>query len=226
MPTTHHPQAAQSRAWAAAGESLAALALFIAGMLFVAYPALRPWSDETTLAGAAAMSSMAWVFSHLFGMVAFVLLSVGLWRLVAGAGSAEDGTRTIRRRAAQFAAGGTALILPYYGGETFGIQAIAARAVADADASLLEVVEAFRLGPVAVALFGAGLLALAVAGVMLIRSTWQPGRLRRLGGLLAGSGLVLYLPQFFATPGLRIAHGVLLGAGLALLAVQAWRSKG
>ncbi|NEB06440.1 hypothetical protein G3I78_46570, partial [Streptomyces sp. SID13726] len=36
-------------------------------------------------------------------------------------------------------------------------------------------------------------------------------------------GLVLLLPQFWGDPGLRVAHGVLLGAGCALLAVVALR---
>jgi hypothetical protein len=37
--------------------------------------------------------------------------------------------------------------------------------------------------------------------------------------------MVLFLPQFFAGPELRIAHGVLLGAGCVLLAVDAARAR-
>jgi hypothetical protein len=37
--------------------------------------------------------------------------------------------------------------------------------------------------------------------------------------------MVGFLPQFFAAPELRIAHGVLLGLGLLLLAARARRSE-
>ena len=45
-------------------------ALAAAGVLFLAYPALRPWHDESTVAGAtASMSSTAWVAAHFFAML-------------------------------------------------------------------------------------------------------------------------------------------------------------
>lgn len=36
--------------------------------------------------------------------------------------------------------------------------------------------------------------------------------------------MVLFLPQFFLSPALRIAHGVLLGVGCVLLAVAVRRT--
>ena len=51
-----------------------AIALAAAGLLFLAYPALRPWHDEGTVAGAtASMSSPAWVTAHFFAMLGFIL---------------------------------------------------------------------------------------------------------------------------------------------------------
>jgi hypothetical protein len=38
-------------------------------------------------------------------------------------------------------------------------------------------------------------------------------------------GLALFLPQFYLPPAARIAHGVLIGIGLAILAVSLWRTK-
>jgi hypothetical protein len=39
-----------------------AVALAVAGVLFLAYPALRPWHDEGTVAGVtASMNSAVWV---------------------------------------------------------------------------------------------------------------------------------------------------------------------
>src|SRR5579863_3724840 len=59
-----------------------AAALAAAGLLFLAYPALRPWHDEGTVAGASAsMSSPAWVFAHFFAMLAFILRPRGLLAL-------------------------------------------------------------------------------------------------------------------------------------------------
>ena len=71
--------------------------------------------------------------------------------------------------------------------------------------------------PVARGVFVAGLVALAVAGVLLaVRE-----------GVVAlpfALGMVAFLPQFFAGPEVRIAHGVLLGVGLLHLAWRASRS--
>lgn len=196
---------------------LGATALAVAGALFFAYPALRPYADESTLGGAAAMSSTAWVASHLFGVAAFVLVAFGLIRTSLPGRSGRVATVSAWL--------GTVLVLPYYGAETFGLQVIAQRALDDGDASLLTLAEDLRLGAVPVTMFGAGLLALAVAGVALVVATWRGGPLPRLAGLLAGAGLALYLPQFFAAPALRIGHGVLLGAGLLLLAATTWRGR-
>jgi len=57
-----------------------AIALAAAGLLFFAYPALRPWHDEGTVAGAtASMSSTAWVTAHFFAMLGFILVPLGCW---------------------------------------------------------------------------------------------------------------------------------------------------
>ncbi len=48
-------------------------------MLLFLYPAVRPWQDESTVEGATrAMSSGAWVAAHLFAMVGFTLVVLGL----------------------------------------------------------------------------------------------------------------------------------------------------
>lgn len=50
----------------------------VAGVLFVLYPAIRPFSDEASLQGAAAFASTAWIVAHMLAMVGFTLLMVGL----------------------------------------------------------------------------------------------------------------------------------------------------
>ena len=57
---------------------LAALALVIAGIFFVLYPPIRPFSDETTLLGAQAFASTAWLVAHMLAMLGFTLAALGL----------------------------------------------------------------------------------------------------------------------------------------------------
>ncbi|OLL84390.1 hypothetical protein Ae263Ps1_1445c [Pseudonocardia sp. Ae263_Ps1] len=131
-----------------------------------------------------------WVPSHLLGVLGFALLVPGL---VAVRQRLHGTTGERAARVAVVAAGtGAALVLPYYGAEAFALGRLTGP-------DAVAVGEAIRMDPWAVTTFAAGLLALAAAGVF-------------------AAALVLYLPQFFAAPGVRIAHGVLLAAGCLLLA--------
>ena len=177
------------------------IALAVAGVLFLLYPVLRPWDDETTAAGAhAAMSSSAWVVSHLFAMLGFVLVGLALLGL-------RDlvGTTPV---AVMWA--GAGLTLPYYGAEDFGLNAAANTTGTD----LLAVAEATRYNPLAAAMFAVGLIALAVGAVLVARAV------RRPGAWVFAAGFVLFLPQFFTPAPVRIAHGVLMLAGLLWLALD------
>jgi hypothetical protein len=57
---------------------LSAVALVIAGLLFVLYPAIRPFSDETSLPGPQAFASAAWTLAHTFAVLGFIGLCLGL----------------------------------------------------------------------------------------------------------------------------------------------------
>jgi hypothetical protein len=74
----------------------------------------------------------------------------------------------------------------------------------------------------------AGLAAFAVAGVLAAVAVLRSGVLPRWGGTAFAAGFALYLPQFFAAPELRIAHGVLIATGCVLLgaAVAAYAPPG
>ena len=104
-----------------------AAALAAAGVLFLAYPALRPWHDEGTVAGAtASMSSTAWVTAHFFAMAGFILMPLGL--LAVRAALAATRAEPLALTAAVLAWIGAGLVLPYYGAEDFGLHAIAGSA--------------------------------------------------------------------------------------------------
>jgi hypothetical protein len=201
---------------------LGAVALTAAGLLFLLYPAVRPWTDESTAEGALrAMSAGAWVASHLFAMIGFVLVGLGLLALWAA----------VRRTPAEPLAGaavvatwvGAGLTLPYYGAETFGLHAVAIAAEAQGFA-LLEVVEGFRFHPVAMTTFGLGLVAIAVGAVLAAVAIRRSGVLPRHAGVLFAVGFVLFLPQFFTPAAVRVGHGALVALGCAWVGLALWRA--
>ena len=197
-----------------------ALALAAAGVLFVLYPAVRPWHDESTVSGAtASMSSQAWVAAHFFAMLGFILLPLGLLAVrdaLAGTQSAS-----LARTAAVVTWIGAGLTLPYYGAEDFGLHAIAANHAGH----LLDLISAVRYQPLAMTIFGTGLVLLAVGAVLAAVAIWRSGVLPRYSGIVFAVGLALFFPQFYLPPAGRIAHGVLTGIGLAIVAVSLWRAK-
>jgi hypothetical protein len=170
----------------------------LAGVLFVAYPVLRPWGDSDPSTAGAAFASPLWLAAHLSAAVAFVLVGYGLLA-----------ARGWSRPALGLWWAGASLTLLYYGAETFALHALGS-AVHDS-AALAAITEAVRMGPTQITVFGAGLVLMAVAAVVLAV------RLRAVA-LPFALGMVLFLPQFFAGAELRIAHGVLLGVGCVLLA--------
>jgi hypothetical protein len=200
-----------------------ALALAVAGVLFILYPAVRPWQDESTVEGATkAVSSSAWVAAHLFAMIGFILVALGLlavWNAV---------SRTPAERLALAAVVtawvGVGLVLPYYGAEDFGLNAIARKAAEGQVADLLGLVDAVRFSPVPATTFVLGLLLLGAGAVLAAVAVWRSGVLPRASGVLFALGFALFIPQFFTPPAVRIAHGVLVAAGSIWLALALWRA--
>jgi len=198
-----------------------AAALAAAGVLFLAYPVLRPWHDEGTVAGAtASMSSTAWVAAHFFAMLGFILIPLGL--LALRGALAATRAEPLALTAAVLAWIGSGLVLPYYGAEDFGLHAIAGPH--GPRAGLLSLVNAVRFQPLAATMFAAGLLLLATAGILAAIAVWRSHVLPRTSAILFAAGIALFLPQFFSSPAVRIAHGILLAAGLIILAAALWAS--
>lgn len=174
--------------------------LSAAGLLFLLYPVLRPWEDETTAQGAAAaMGSQAWVLSHLFAMIGFILVPIALLE--------------IHRAAAITFWVGAGLTLPYYGAEDFALHELAGQP------NIVELADAVRYNPFAVTTFGAGLVTMGVAAVLVAL------KLRTAPSIVLAAGFVLFLPQFFTPPAARIAHGVLMLVGCVWLAWSAQRAE-
>ncbi|MCT9935125.1 hypothetical protein N5079_33480 [Planotetraspora sp. A-T 1434] len=197
---------------------LGAGSLVAAGVLFLLYPLVRPWADETTMDGLRGMASSSWVASHLFAMIGFILAALGLLALHL----VLDRRLTLPAVVVTWL--GAGLTLPYYGAEDFGLNVIAARAVRNQDASLLALVDEFRYGSVAISTFAAGLLLLGVGAVLAAVAVWRSGVLQRWSAVPLAAGFALFIPQFFGTAELRIAHGALMAVGGVWLGVELWRT--
>jgi hypothetical protein len=202
---------------------LGATAMAVAGVLFALYPALRPYSDETSMAGAVAFASGAWLLSHSLAMVGFTLVMVGLL----GLNTLLRGTRAENFSfwALLVALPGVGFTLPYYGGAAVGHHAIGQAALRRGDPALVELAGTIRGDPQDY-MFAAGLLMIAAAGVLLALAVWRSGAMARWSGVPFALAFALYLPQFFGVPALRVTHGLLVAAGCGLLAVGMWRSGG
>ncbi|MET0196913.1 MAG: hypothetical protein ABW188_13990 [Rhodococcus fascians] len=176
--------------------------LVATGVLFAVYPVLRPYSSDSGQAGADAFGSGLWVAAHVSAMLGFITLALAVRTMNVGA-VAEVTTWV-----------GVGLTLPYYGAETFALHVLGSDALSTGDLRLIDLAEPIRYGPTQTVMFGAGLILVAIGTVALARRVpgWQSA--------LFASGFVLFLPQFFAPPWLRVAHGLLVLAGAAALAVH------
>lgn len=202
-----------------------AVALAVAGVLFVLYPAIRPFSDETTLAGAQAFASNAWVVSHVMGMLGFIGVGLGLLGLYIALARTPAASQAVSKAFWAVVLGwmGTGLTLTYYGAEVYGLRVIGRQALSQHDASVLTLAGQVRGVPGEV-IFAVGLVLVAVAGVMAASASWRLGGLARWGALVVAAGLALYIPQFFFGQPVRVAHGALLAAGCLCLAAGLWRT--
>lgn len=198
---------------------LGAAALAVAGILFVLYPAIRPFSDEVTLQGAAAFASAAWVVAHMLAMVGFTLLMLGLLALYLAL--QETAVEHTAFWALVVGLVGVGLTLPFYGGEAFGLHAIGQTALFSHNQPLMKAAEVVRSGP-QLLMFLIGLLAIGVSAIMVATAVWRSRVFPKWSGLPFALGFALYIPQFFGTQPLRIAHGLLVTGGCLWLALLIW----
>src|SRR5260370_15814880 len=196
---------------------LGAVSLVLSGILFVLYPLLRPYSDESSLQGAQAFASTAWILAHMLGVVGFIFVALGLL----GLSSALQ--HTAARRLASLALVltwiGVGLILPYYGAEMFGLRALGQEALRQHSPALLSLVDTVRLGPGAI-VFVVGLLLLAVGAILVAIAVWRSGTLSPSSVIPVALGVVLLLAPGFRSQPIRVAHGLLVSLGCILGALN------
>ena len=212
----------KSPAWMAVASRsrLGAAALALAGILFVLYPAIRPFSDEVSLQGAAAFGSTAWIVAHMLAMGGFTLLTVGLL----GLHTALQDSRSERLSFRTLVVGllGVGLTLPFYGGEAFGLHAIGQEALRQHSAALVSLSTVIR-GEPQLTMFMLGLLLIGVSAIMAATAIWKSGTLAKWSGLPFALAFALYIPQFFGTQPVRVAHGLVVTAGCLWIAIAMWQ---
>jgi hypothetical protein len=184
-------------------QRMAAVALVVAGVCFLLYPAIRPFTDEDYLAGAKAFASGAWVIAHMLAVLAFILFSLGL------SGLAQRLQTRLARSSVVVSWIGVGFTLAYYGAEVFGLHAIGATVVEKQDVTLLQLAEDVRFGP-GITVLIAGLLLLTFGVLLAAIAVWRSGDLPRWSGLPLVVGFALYLPQYLASQPVRVAHAALI----------------
>ena len=194
---------------------LTALAFLVAGLLFVIYPAVRPFSDEVSLQAAAAYGSTAWIVSHSFAIFGFILVVLGLFGLYLRL------QHTAAERPALIALVlswiGAGLTLPFYGAEVFGLHAIGQRALKENNVNLVSLADSVR-GQPGIWFILMGLVRLGLGVIAASIAIWRSGTLTRWVGIPLAVGFALYIPQFTARQALRVAHGLLITIGCLLIA--------
>jgi len=120
---------------------------------------------------------------------------------------------------------GVGLTLAYYGAEAFALNALGTKAVSDADPAIMELADPIRNGAVQISMFGIGLLLVLIGGVYAALAVRSSDILPSWSGLPLAAGLILFAPQFFAPPAVRIAHGVLMFVGCLILAWAFWKAR-
>ena len=176
-----------------------AASFLLVGFLFASYSIVRPYSSETGSAGAEAFASWTWVLAHCFAMLGFVV-----WGIVVLYSGRRSDPAIITTWV------GVGLVLPYYGAETFALHALGVESVEMSTPTLIDLADPIRYSVAQSVMFGLGLVLIAVGAVAFAHRN-------RYAAVLA-TGFVLLLPQFYAPPAVRIAHGLLIAVGAIVAA--------
>ena len=204
---------------------LGALGLGLSALLLMAFPLARPFfrldifaPEETMAAASPAFTSVAWVLSHYFAMLGFVLLLGGMLALYALHAGMETEPRAFR--GLLWGTTGVALILPAFGVEAFTMPVIGNLHLEGAT-GLAPVIPLIYRGPMTIVLIF-GLVFLAVGAFNFAFAIRRSRQLPVWAAFVFAVGLGLWLP-LLPRP-VRIIDGLLIGLGGIPLAWSLWRT--
>jgi hypothetical protein len=169
-------------------------AFALAGLFFVLYPAIRPFSSEVGLEGAQAFASSRWIIAHSIGILGFILLGLGTLGLYVSFEGLPLAKRMLTALVLVWL--GVGLTIPYYGAEVFGLHAVGRRTISQNDSAMLKPLTHAIRWEAGIYFIVAGLLLRAVGAILVANAVWSWGRFNRWSGVPLAAGLVLYIPQF------------------------------
>jgi len=165
--------------------------------------------------GARAFASDAWIVAHSLAIVGFISLGIGLFGVYQRLRGSDHATLAMWGLVLSWV--GVGLTLPYYGAEAFGLHAIGQHVLNDNNTALMSIIDDIRWD-VGIWFILVGLVILAAGAMMLAAAIWRSALLARWSGMVIAGALVLYIPQYAAPQPVRIAHGLLMFAGVCALA--------
>lgn len=160
--------------------------------------------------------------AHVLAMFGFILLAWALHSLYLLLQGTNAETRSFRSLMASWI--GVGLTLPFYGAEAFGLHAIGEAAVQQHSTALLVLVDNVRSGA-GLTLFGVGLVVLALGTILAASAIWKSRIMPKWSGIPLALGFALYIPQFYGTQPVRVAHGLLIAVGSLWVAVSMWHAS-
>ena len=202
----------------------AAISLALSGILFLLFPVVRPFFDESSLQGAREFASMQWVVAHALGMGGFILLALGFLGLHILLRQTKVERWAFRALVLCWA--GVGLTLPFFGAEAFSLQVIGQAAANQNSTDLIPLVNQVRFGP-GIIFVGIGLVLVAAATVVLASAIWKSEVLPRWSGVPLAVAFAVYIPQLQGAPvfqPIRIAVGLIIVIGCAWIGAGMVRS--
>lgn len=205
------------------GASIFPGAFVLAGLFFVLYPAIRPFSSEVGFDGAQAFASSRWIVAHSLGILGFILLGVGMLGLYVSFEGSPLSKRLLNALVLVWL--GVGLTIPYYGAEVFGLHAVGQRTISQNDPAMLKPMAHALRWEAGIYFILSGLVFLAVGAIVAAVVVWRSDRFNRWSGVPLAAALVLYIPQFTGPQWVRVAHGLLMLAGCAWLGWELGRTR-
>ena len=197
--------------------------LALAGLFFIAFPVVRPFGDGSgdPKLVAETYASGAWVVAHLLGLLAFVLLALGLHGLIPFAPR-----RNLAYAGFLVGVVGAGLTVAFFGAEAFGLHAIGEQALHEGRTDALELANKLRFGP-AIYVMLAGLLSVVIGTSAVAFALWE-SQLPRWAIALLAIGVFLWAVVLgVASPSqpIRVAESLLLAGALWALAWSIVRER-